>query len=147
MASGFLSGITTADKTVTLTARSADIPLSFENNTGRAVKVRIHLASSKLLFPDGDERVVELAEGNTTVPFPVRARVSGTFTMTVTVTSEDGRLTIGEPTSVTIRSAVFSGAGTFLMVGAAAFLAVWWGTHALRRRRARRLAASPGTAA
>lgn len=145
MAASFLSGITTADKTVTLTARSANIPLSFENNTGRPVKVRIHLASSKLLFPDGDNRVVELAEGNTTVPFPVRARVSGTFTMTVTVTSEDGRLTIGDPTSVTIRSAVFSGAGTFLMVGAAAFLAGWWGLHAFRRRRARRapVAADP----
>lgn len=146
VASGFLSGITTADKTVTLTARSADIPLSFGNSTGRPVTVRIHLASSKLLFPEGDEQTVELAEGNTTVRFPVRARVSGTFTMTVTVTSEDGRLAIGEPTSVTIRSAVFSGAGTFLMIGAAAFLAVWWGTHAFRRRRARRATASPGPA-
>lgn len=138
VASGFLSGITTADKTVTLTARRAEIPLSFENRTGRPVTVRVRIESTKLLFPDGDERVVELAEGNTTVRFPVRARVSGTFTMTVTVTSEDGRLPVGASTKVTIRSTVFSGAGTFLMIGAATFLAGWWGLHAFRRRRARR---------
>lgn len=147
VASEFLSGITTSDKTITLTARRAEIPLSFENGTGRPVKVRVRLASNKLLFPDGPERILELAEGNTTVRFPVRARASGTFTMTVAITSEDGNLPIGQPTKVTIRSTVFSGYGTFLMVGAAVFLAVWWFVHALRRRRARRSVTEPGAAA
>ena len=34
-----------------------------------------------------------------------------------------------------IRSQAVSTAGLLLMVGAAAFLAVWWGTHIRRRRK------------
>ena len=48
------NGITTTAKALTLTARRASVPLSFENNSGRAgVKVRVHLDSPKLVFPEG----------------------------------------------------------------------------------------------
>ena len=48
------SGITTTAKTLTLTARRASLPLSFQNNTKRAgILVRVHLDSPKLIFPDG----------------------------------------------------------------------------------------------
>ena len=39
--------------TVTLTSRSADLPLSFNNKTGRPVRVQIRFESDKLEFPSG----------------------------------------------------------------------------------------------
>ncbi len=131
------AGVTTTRKRVTLTSRKADVPLSFRNDTGQPVRVRVHLDSTKLLFPDGDEFVLDLPEGNSVERFAVEARTSGTFTMTVTLTTEDGLLPIGAPTRVTVRSAVFSGVGAALTVGALLFLALWWGNHFRRSRRAR----------
>ena len=55
--------------------------------------------------------------------------------MTVTLTSADGNLRMGPPTRVTVASAVFSGAGAALTVGALLFLALWWGNHFRRTRR------------
>ena len=137
-ASEFLGRITTTARRVTLTSRRAEVPLSFRNETGRTVRVRISLAGSKLLFPEGADKTVELAEGNTTERFLIEARANGTFTMSVTLTSEDGRLPVGSPTLVTVRSTVFSGVGAFLTIGALLFLAGWWANHIWRTRRARR---------
>jgi hypothetical protein len=138
------SGITTTAKALTLTARSADLPLSFQNNTGRdGVRIRVHLESPKLIFPKGADFILKLPRGHTTAKrneFPVEARASGTFAMTITLESPDGTVQIGSPTRVTIRSAVFSGIGIALTLGALLFLAGWWGNHFRRTRRARRRA-------
>ena len=138
------SGITTTAKTLTLTARRADLPLSFQNNTGRAgIHVLVHLDSPKLIFPKGADFPLTLPVGHTTAKrnqFPVEARASGTFAMTITLKSPDGSIVIGSPTRVTIRSAVFSGIGIALTLGALLFLAGWWGNHFWRTRRARRRA-------
>jgi hypothetical protein len=138
------SGITTTAKALTLTARSADLPLSFQNNTGRdGVHVLVHLESPKLIFPKGSDFLLVLPRGHTTAKrneFPVEARASGTFAMTITLESPDGTVQIGSPTRVTIRSAVFSGIGIALTLGALLFLAGWWGNHFRRTRRARRRA-------
>jgi hypothetical protein len=133
------SGITTTARTLTLTARSAELPLSFQNDTKRAgIRVRVHLESTKLIFPDGPDVVLELPLGHFTKPIRVEARASGTFTMTVTLESADGSVRLGPPTRVTIRSAVFSGIGIAITIGALLFLAGWWGNHFRRSRRARR---------
>ena len=135
------SGITTTAKTLTLTARRASLPLSFQNNSGRAgVKVRVHLDSPKLVFPKGSDFVIALPLGHYTKEFPVEARASGTFAMTITLESPSGSIQLGSPTRVTIRSAVFSGIGIALTLGALLFLAGWWGNHFFRARRARRRA-------
>ena len=98
----------------------------------------MRLDSEKLLFPDGNEQAVELPVGTSTHPFAVEARASGTFTMSVTLTTGDGTQNIGAPTSVTVRSAAFSGIGAALTIGALLFLALWWGNHYRHARRARR---------
>jgi Family of unknown function (DUF6049) len=138
------SGITTTAKTLTLTARRAYLPLSFLNNTGRAnILVRVHLDSQKLIFPKGPNFLLRLPLGHTTAKrteFPVEARASGTFAMTITLESPDGTVKLGVPTRVTIRSAVFSGIGIALTLGALLFLAFWWGNHFFRTRRVRRRA-------
>jgi Family of unknown function (DUF6049) len=142
----FASGITTSSRRITLTARRAAVPLSFQNTTTKGrVRVRVHLESPKLTFPDGPDRVLDLPPGNQTVRFSVEARASGTFPMTVTLTSEDGSLAFGAPTRVTVRSAVFGGYAIALTVGALAFLAFWWGNHILRTRRLRRTPPAPAS--
>jgi hypothetical protein len=137
------SGITTTVRTLTLTARRAELPLSFQNDTKRAgIHVRVHLDSPKLIFPDGPDVLLDLPIGHYTKPIRVEARASGTFTMTVTLESADGSVELGPPTRVTIRSAVFSGIGIALTVGALLFLAGWWGNHFRRSRRGRRHAST-----
>jgi hypothetical protein len=136
-------GVSTTGRRVTVTARRADIPLSFLNQTGKPVTVRVQLASEKLLFPDGADKVLVLPEGTTTQRFAVEARTSGTFTMTVSLATGDGVVPLGQPEKVSVRSAVFSGAGAALTVGALLFLALWWANHFRRTRRARRAVAAP----
>jgi hypothetical protein len=125
--------------TVTLTASSAQIPLTFRNDADREVPIHLSLASDKLLFPDGADRDVLLQPGkNQTVRIAVETRSSGTFPMVMTVTTAGG-LPI-QTSEVTVRSSFVSGVGVFLTVGAVVFLALWWGWDIRRRRHRRRMA-------
>jgi hypothetical protein len=132
--------------TVTLTSRSADLPLSFNNKTGKEVRVQIRFESDKLEFPSGavpaEAGCTQNSSGfactlpprNTTIRFPVVTRASGTFPLQMTVTSEDGKLALGSA-RYTVRSTAVSGVGIFLTIGAGIFLAIWWLTHWRRSRR------------
>jgi hypothetical protein len=131
--------------TITLTSRAGEVPLTFRNDTGRPVRVRVALASDKLAFPQGSVHDVDLGTKSTTVRVSVRARTSGTFPLRVTVTSVDGGLAISD-TRFRIRSTAVSTVGIALMVGAVLFLAAWWGFDIRRRRRRRRTAAVIATA-
>jgi hypothetical protein len=133
----FLRSISTTGRTITLTSRNARVPLSFGNATGQQVRVRVHFVSSKLTFPDGADQPLDLPPGNTTKRFLVQARTSGTFTMRVTLTTDDNRFLIST-TEMKVRSTAFSSLGVILTGCALLFLAVWWGNHIWRSRRARR---------
>jgi hypothetical protein len=135
--------ITTDAKRITLTSRHARVPISFENKSQRTVTVRVHLDSPKLTFPNGTDEIVTLPPGSTTKRIPMVARTSGTFPLTITLTSADGRLALGAPARVTVRSAAFGGLAIGLTVAALLFLAVWWANHFRRTRKARREAAAP----
>jgi hypothetical protein len=126
------------NSTITLTARQGAIPVTFLNDTNQPLRVRVRLESDKLLFPDGDERVLDLPPRSTTVRFNVEARSSGTFPLRLTVTSPDGALAI-QRTEVKVRSTFVSNVGLFLTIGAIVFLGLWWGND-FRRRRSRRAA-------
>jgi Family of unknown function (DUF6049) len=138
----FTSRITVDAKRVTLTSRRANVPITFENTLNRTVRVRVHLESEKLLFPNGADVEVNLPPGRTTLrdEFLVEARTSGTFPLDIGLTTVDGALSFGD-TRVTVRSAVFGGFAIALTVGALVFLAGWWANHLRRTRRARRQAA------
>jgi hypothetical protein len=144
----FTSGISTDAKRVTLTAKRARVPLSFMNalDPPRDVTVRVHLGSTKLVFPAGADQVVTLKPGNNTIQFDVEARASGTFPMTIGVTSPDGGLEFGAPVRVTVRSAVFGGYAVALTVAALIFLALWWANHLRKTRRGRPIAHTPAPA-
>jgi hypothetical protein len=129
------------NSTITLTAEKGQIPVTFLNETGQQLRVLVHLQGDKLQFPDGVDRVVDLPPRSTTVRFSVQAQSSGTFPLTLKVTSPDGALPI-QQTEVKVRTTFFvTNVGLILTVGAGLFLAGWW-AHDIRRRRRRR-AASP----
>jgi len=133
---GFLTRIRVPEQsTVTLTSGTAEIPITFANDTGQPVRVRIRLESTRLLFPDGNELVVELPPKNHTERIRVETRGPGTFPLVVDVATEGG-LPI-QTTKLSVRSSVVSGVGIVLMVGALAFLALWWGWDIHRRRKRR----------
>ena len=126
------------NRSITLTARRGEIPVTFQNHTGHPVKVVVHMESDKLDFPGGARLQIDLTRLNTTHRFPVVARTSGTFPIRITLESPDGDLIVGRA-RLTVRSTATSGVGLAISVGAALFLAVWWGRHALKGRRAKRL--------
>ena len=125
------------DRTVTITARRAEIPITFRNDSDEPIRVRVELASDKLTFPEGSVFIIELPPRNTTKQFLVEARTSGTFPLELTVSSPDGRLDF-QRSRLTVRSTAVSGVGVVLTVAAAAFLALWWMNHIIRARRAKR---------
>ncbi len=126
------------NRSITLTARRGEIPVTFQNHTGHPVKVVVRMESDKLTFPGGQTIEIDLTRLNTTHRFPVVARTSGAFPIRITLESPDGSLVVGQA-RLTVRSTATSGVGLAISVGAALFLALWWGRHALRGRRASRL--------
>ncbi len=126
------------DRSITLTARRGEIPVTFQNHTGHPVRVTVRMESDKLDFPRGETLELDLTRLNTTHRFPVVARTTGAFPIRITLESPDGRLVVGRA-RLTVRSTAASGVGLAISVGAALFLALWWGRHAQRGRRARRL--------
>lgn len=130
-----------SDQTVTITARRADIPVTFRNNADEPIEVLVHFESEKLLFPEGDDFLVELPPRSSTKRFEVEARTSGTFPLVMTVMSPDGRLEF-QSSRLTVRSTAFSGVGLVITIAAASFLALWWGTHWVRARRRKRAGAA-----
>lgn len=131
-----------SEPSVTLTAPRARIPISFVNDSGSTLRVQVRLNSDRLLFPDGETHDVELPPRTSTLQFTVEARTSGSFPMSVEVTSPDGRLLVGSLT-MTVRSTAVSGVALALTVGAGVFLVGWWGNHIRKARRARRAGVGP----
>ena len=82
----------------------------------------------------GTSGVLDLPPRSTTVRFTVETRSTGTFPLTLRVTSPDGALPL-QQTEVKVRTTFFvNNVGLFLTVGAVLFLAGWW-AHDIRRRR------------
>ncbi|MEA2703272.1 MAG: hypothetical protein QOD63_1217 [Actinomycetota bacterium] len=129
-------------RSITLTAREGEIPVTFQNHTGHPLKVVVKLQSDKLEFPAGTTKVLDLTRLNTTERFPVVTRTSGTFPIRIVLESPDGKLTIGRA-RLTVRSTATSGLGVVISTGAVLFLALWWGRHTVKGRRARRLVEAP----
>jgi hypothetical protein len=130
-----------APNTITLTSRSGEIPLTFRNDTGQPVAIRIALDSDKLFFPDGPVRDLELPPRSSTTRVAVETRTSGSFPLRMHVTSVDGVLGISSR-RYEVRSTFVSTVGIVLMAGAVLFLAAWWIWDLRRRRRRARTSAT-----
>lgn len=126
-----------SSRSVTLTARTGEIPVTILNKTDYPVRLRVQMVSDKLEFPSGAVRDLDLSRRNTTERFSVQARASGSFPLRVNLVSPDGALVLGR-SRLTVRSTAASGVGVVLSAGAGLFLLVWWGRHQLRGRHSRR---------
>ena len=126
------------NRSVTLTARRGEIPVTILARTDYPVRLQVQVVSEKLEFPGGAVRDLDLTRRNTTERFSVQARASGSFPLRVNLVSPDGALVLGR-SRLTVRSTAASGVGVLLSVGAGAFLLLWWGRHQMRGRRNRRL--------
>ena len=136
-AGAFLSSISTTGRTITLTSRTARIPLSFRKRH-RADGARQGAPGEHQADVPGRIRTHPRASAaQHHIAVPGRRAHSGTFTMRVTLTTADDQFTI-DATEMTVRSTVFSSIGVLLTVGALLFLAFWWGNHIWRSRRMRR---------
>lgn len=110
---------------ITLTSRTASVPLNLTNESTEPVEVRIKLESDQLEFPDGDEILTTLEPGANPLQVRVRVLTSGAFPLDIEITSPDGSIRL-DSTRFDIRSTAVSGVGVFLSVGAGLFLALWW---------------------
>ncbi|HRW36349.1 MAG: hypothetical protein KDB04_18960 [Acidimicrobiales bacterium] len=122
--------------TVTLGAQEGTFPLPISSSLDEPVQVVIQLeASDRLELPD-DRIEATLDSERTVVDVQVQARATGDTPVRITVRSPDDGVVLAESRYV-VRSTAVSEVGILLTVGAAGFLAVWWGRHWLRTRRAR----------
>lgn len=113
----------------TLGGRSSQLRLSLRNDGPTDLRVRLRLASPKLLFPDG-EPVVVLASGTTTpVEIEVEARSNGRFPVTVQVITPDGGVALTDPIVFTARVNALAGLGQVVTGVALLLLATWWVRH------------------
>jgi hypothetical protein len=140
------TSIDTPDKEkVTLGAADGQFPLPVESSLDHPVKAVIELeANDRVEFPSNRIETV-LSPGSTLVPIKVKTRAAGDTPVRITVRSPDDGVILAE-SQYTIRSTAVSGVGIVLTVGAALFLAVWWGRH-WRRSRSERLRAAEIAAA
>lgn len=125
-------------QTITLTSRSAVIPLTIRSALDAPATVVLHLDSSERLeFLDGDTQTVQLTGDVTHLRLRVRTRTPGDATLRMRLTSPQGELLLAE-SRYSIRSTAVSGVGLVISIGALAFLVLWWLRHGIRTRRERR---------
>ncbi|HCB36715.1 MAG TPA: hypothetical protein DEP66_00445 [Acidimicrobiaceae bacterium] len=127
----------TTNRSVRLTARAAQVPFSFQNNSTATLRVELRLLSEKLTvddFDDGESTTLVLPPGVTTHEIGLRTLGSGAFVVEMELYSPDGTLLI-ERKPIVMQSTAPTGVGLVLAVGAAGFLAVWWLVDSRRRRR------------
>jgi hypothetical protein len=95
----------------------------------------VALESTKVVFPEGDQRVTLRPLDQTSVVVPVEARSNGTSAISLTVATPAGE-PIDQPVTLTSRVTGFTGLGQVLTGGLILVLASWWFTHWRTKRRA-----------
>jgi len=119
---------------ITLTSRRGDIPVTLHNEAGYPVRVALTLQSARLQFLGGGTREILLDRPVQVFLFPVRAQTTGRFPVGVEIRTPAGAL-VGD-SQILVRSTAYNRIALVITIGAALFLAVWWGRRFLPRRRA-----------
>jgi hypothetical protein len=132
-----LSGIKVVPSTVTLTARTASIPITILSSADFALKATLILSSPKLQFPGGATRTVDIDHPTNSTQIEVRARTTGDLPLKFELTSPGRGLVITEG-QLTVRSTATSIVGIVLTLVAAIVLLGWWARTWQRGRRQRR---------
>lgn len=124
-----------AEGSVTFTSRRGSVPVTVTNGSTYPVRVRVRLASSKLVLTDGSTRTVTVEPPGEQIVFKGSARSTGAFPVQVQVTSPNGaiRFDAGE---ITVRSTAANIPALVLTIGGALFLLVWSARKLSARRKA-----------
>lgn len=121
---------------ITVTERSADLPVTLMNHRPAAVTVALELASDTIGFFHGERSVLTLEPGRNDLLVPVEAAASGRAPIRVTVrTPDEAGAIILATGAFDVRFAGAEGIGLLILVLAGAALAAWW--LQTRRKRAR----------
>ena len=118
---------------VTLTSRGGPLPVTIRSQAQYAMRVRIVLRSTRLEFIGGSSREVTLNRPLQRFTFPVRAQTTGQFPVQILVQTPTGSLTITQ-SQIVVRSTAYNRVALVVTIGAALFLAAWWGRRFLPRR-------------
>ncbi|HXR54447.1 MAG TPA: DUF6049 family protein [Acidimicrobiales bacterium] len=129
-----LSDVQVVGNTVTLTARTASIPITIVSSASYQLRATLTLSSAKLQFPEGATRTVFIDHPTNSTRIEVRARTSGDLPLAYTLTSPDGTLVIARG-RLTVRSTATSIVGIVLTLGAVVVLLGWWARTWRRGRR------------
>jgi Family of unknown function (DUF6049) len=117
---------------ITLTSRRGVIPVTLRNDTGYPVRVRLVLQAPRLDFLADSTREVTLDRPVQAFIFAVTAQTTGRFPLRVRVETPLGR-EIGS-SRIAVRSTAYNRVALVVTIGAALFLALWWGRRFLSRR-------------
>jgi len=131
-----------SDRKIVLTSQDATIPLRFRNDLSYPVDVLLRLRSSRLDFPDGDERTIRLDPGENLVDLRVTSRAPGDSIVRIDVASPDAAVGVGS-VQIPVTSSTISGVGAALSIISLLVLGWWW--LATVRRRGRRSARRTGS--
>jgi hypothetical protein len=126
----------TGGRTITLTSRTGEIPITIVSTYRYAIHALTELRDSALDFLGTCSRPVLtiLATKSTASECPVRARTSGDSRLAVMVVAPVGGLTLVSG-SLKIQSTAVSGVAIALSIGALLVLGAWWLRSVLRHRR------------
>ncbi|HVF04983.1 MAG TPA: DUF6049 family protein [Frankiaceae bacterium] len=126
---------------VTMTGRSGRVPVTFENDLGQEVRIRVRLNSNNRLAVEGDApyegrtgAVVTIPPGTRTIEITGRATTGGLFPITVEVLGNDGA-PLGIGSTLRVRSTAYGVVALAITAGAFGLLLVASATRLLRRRR------------
>ncbi|WP_440070671.1 DUF6049 family protein [Streptosporangium sp. OZ121] len=134
----------------TLAGSNGDVPISVRNELSGeagevAVAVRLKVTSDQpdLLKIEPYEDKLEIRGGqNQTIRIPMTSRSSGQTTVTVQLTTEDGRK-YGKPIELTVRTTGYTGVALVIVGAALVVMLAAVVLRVLRRRGGRRPAAAP----
>jgi hypothetical protein len=149
-----LATISVRADTIKLTSTAAKVPITVTKQSGYAVTGTLRITGDKVVFPSGasqdpgpvcrswSETVsagrstftchAVIGHATNAVYVDMRARATGDFRLTVTLTSPSGSLVLAT-THVTVHSMSTSFVAVALSVAALAVLLAWWGRTLWRR--------------
>lgn len=123
-----------SERSIRLTSRTGEIPVSVQNDSGEEINVVVRLSSDKVAFPNGASQDLKVERQQLTQRFGVDAKASGVFPVQVRLETPDGSMVIAR-SRILVSSTATTGVGLALTIGAGAFLVIWWARSAIRSRR------------
>ncbi|MER5644940.1 DUF6049 family protein [Streptosporangium sp. NPDC002524] len=132
----------------TLAGSNGDVPISVRNGLsgeGSRVAVRLKVTSDQpelLKIEPYDDKLEIFGGQNQTIRIPMTSRESGQSTVTVQLTTEDGRK-YGKPIELTVRTTGYTGVALVIVGAALVVMLAAVVLRVLRRRGRRRPAAAP----